>query len=194
MSAAPFSGEVPCGRCSRPLPPGSEGATLCFCGASQRVLRFHPFRRPAAPAAAVFEAAQTPCAYHLGNAASAACSRCGSFVCALCATPVAGTTWCPPCFERQRRNGQLEGVRGHVPTPHLLALGLGLAALVLPWLSFAFAPLGFWQTWRALRTRDELELRDNFVRTRALVGAACGLLGLSLLGLIVWAAWSASRA
>ncbi len=186
MSAQAYTGPVPCGACARPLPPACEGDTRCVCGASQIVLRFRPFRRAAQPAAAVFEGAQTPCAYHAGNAATSSCGRCGSFVCALCLTPVAGLSLCPPCFERRRRSGGIEGVGAHLPTPHQLALACGLACLLLPWLAPALAPLAFWQAWRTRRLRAELELRDRFVRARALLGALCALLGLGLLGLMAW--------
>ena len=118
------------------------------------------------------------------SANCAACSRCGSFVCALCATPAAGATWCPPCFERQRR--QLPGLRTHVPTPHRTALGLGLASLLLPWLAPFLAQFALWQAARAWRTRDELELRERFVRLRAGVGAFSALASLAL---IAWIAW-----
>lgn len=149
-------------------------------------MRFRPFRRATQPAAAVFEGAQTPCAYHAGNAATSACGRCGSFVCALCATAVAGHSLCPPCFERQRRSGQIEGVGAHLPTPHLLAFTCGLACLLLPWLAPALAPLTFWQALRARRLRADLELRDRFVGARALAGVLCALLGLGVLGLMAW--------
>jgi hypothetical protein len=184
-----YAGDVPCGRCSRPLPsegPPPEATARCSCGTEQRVLRFRPFRAPAAaPAPAGLEADGTPCAYHAGNAASASCSRCGSFVCALCATPVAGATWCPACFERQRH--QEQGLRARLPTPHHAALALGLLSLLMVALAPLTAPLALWQAWRAWSTRAELEERDRGVVLRAVAGAVLALAGLGLLGYATYA-------
>jgi hypothetical protein len=183
-----YSGDVPCGSCARPLV-ASEAAVeelRCTCGTRQQVLRFRPFRETARAASAPvgLEAAGTPCAYHAGNAASSACSRCGSFVCSLCATPAAGATWCPPCFERQRR--QLPGLRTYVPTPHRVALALGLVSLLLPWIAPLTAPLALWQASRAWRTRDELEQRERFVTLRTVVGTLSACASLALCAYLGW--------
>jgi hypothetical protein len=41
---------------------------------------------------------EATCFDHPGKRAVAACSRCGRFVCQLCAVEFKGAVWCPTCF------------------------------------------------------------------------------------------------
>jgi hypothetical protein len=103
-----FAGAVPCAACGLPLPEALGGQARCVCGTEQQVLRFAPHRPQApAPVAELLEVAgrDVPCAYHARNAASVECSRCGSFICGLCALRVARQVLCPPCFERRWPSG-----------------------------------------------------------------------------------------
>jgi len=95
---------IPCNRCNRPLPKwelAGQHAALCpECGASS-VVRVFPalFYAPSGPVAAEAAAeGESTCFDHPAKRAVAACSRCGRFVCQLCAVEFKGTVWCPSCF------------------------------------------------------------------------------------------------
>ena len=70
------------------------------------------------------------CANHQGNAAIAVCSRCGDFICGLCAIAVNGRIWCPRCFEYRLTKGDLAP-----PSPAAnmarVALYMAIAGLLL---------------------------------------------------------------
>ncbi len=183
-----FAGAVPCAACGLPLPEALSGAARCVCGTTQQVLRFAPFR-PAAPAAVaeLLEAAgrDVPCAYHARNAASLECSRCGSFICSLCALRVARQVLCPPCFERLRGAGDLPALRNVYPRPHAQALALALLSILLVPVSPVLAPLALWLGGRALGRRQQLAEREDHVVATAVSALLVALLSLGLAAVLV---------
>lgn len=185
MSAV-YAGPVPCGRCSVALDQQLGERARCVCGADVRVFRFAPFREResgAPPALLGLVGADTPCAYHAGNAASEACRRCGSFICGLCALRVATGSYCPPCFERLRGAGELTVLSARQARPHAQALALGLLANLLPFMGVLLAPVVFWLAVRALRRRAELGERERHVVLKAVVALLLGV--LSLVGVVL---------
>jgi hypothetical protein len=151
------------------------------CGVSSRVFLFHPFRSAGSRHGAAPVAAGTPCAYHAGNAATASCARCGSFLCNLCATPVGGQTYCTACFERLHTSGGLEALKNRFPRPHAVALAASLGTVLLPILGLVLAPVVVWQGVLALKKRREIAVRES-----GLV-AYLVLAGLFTLGGLAWA-------
>jgi hypothetical protein len=153
---------IPCPSCGAHLPEEVAPAVWCGCGTEVRVARFRPTRRAASlPRPAAVEAG-TPCAYHSGNAAAATCTRCGSFLCELCATPLETATYCTACFERLNAEGRLEALSNHLPRPHALALGAAFLALI-PVFGLVFVPLSIWQGVKAVRRYDQLSERERAV-------------------------------
>ena len=194
MSA--FAGAVPCAACGLPLPQTLSGAARCVCGTGQQVLRFAPYRPPApAPVAELLEVAgrDVPCAYHARNAASGECSRCGSFICGLCALRVARQVLCPPCFERLRGAGDLPALRNVYPRPHAQALGLALLSILVVPVSPVLAPLAFWLGLRALGRRQQLSEREDHAVATAVAALLLALVSLGLLLALVALAVGRSR-
>lgn len=183
-----FAGAVPCAACGLPLPESRSGQARCVCGTEQQVLRFAPCR-PAAPApvAELLEVAgrDVPCAYHARNAAGGECSRCGSFICGLCALRVGGQVLCPPCFERLRGSGDLPTLRSLHPRPHAQAQGLALLSILALPMSPVLAPLAFWLALRALGQRAQLSEREEHVAATAVSALLVALLSLGLLLAVV---------
>ena len=183
MSVETIAGVVvPCGACGRPLRPAA-GAGRCVCGVSSRVFLFHPVRSPGGGHGTAPVAAGTPCAYHAGNAASASCERCGSFLCSLCATPVGGRTYCTACFERLHSSGGLEALKNRFPRPHALALAASLGAL-MPFVGLLFVPLVLWQGALAVRKRREIAVRESGLDAYLVVAALLTMGGLGLTAIV----------
>ncbi len=183
-----YTGPVPCASCGLPLPESRAGQARCVCGTEQQVLRFATDRVAAPPPVTeLLEVAgrDIPCAYHARNAASGECSRCGSFICGLCALTVARRTLCPPCFERLRGAGQLPAARTVHPRPHAQALALALVSIPALPMSPVLAPLAIWLALRALGQREQLSERESGVEVKAVTALLVALLGLGLLAVLV---------
>ncbi len=183
-----FAGPVPCAACGLPLPETRSGQARCVCGTEQQVLRFAPCRVAAAPPVTeLLDVAgrDVPCAYHARNAASGECSRCGSFICGLCALTVARRTLCPPCFERLRGAGDLPATRSLHPRPHAQALALALVSIPALPMSPVLAPLAIWLAVRALGQRRQLSEREPGVEAKAVTAVLVALLALGLLAALI---------
>jgi hypothetical protein len=150
---------VPCGSCGRPLAGEEDGVVRCPCGTVQQVWRFQPSRMSEVLPAPCIDGADLACAYHGGNRAEVPCVRCGSFLCALCATPVGGLTRCPGCFDRLRAADELPELRARVERPHLGAALVSVFAL-LPFALVVAGPIAAWLAWRAVRARGALRVRE----------------------------------
>ncbi|MCX6621466.1 MAG: hypothetical protein NTY38_10365 [Acidobacteria bacterium] len=97
------------------------------------------------PAAAEGEAA---CFDHPSKRAAAACSQCGRFLCALCATDFHGEPWCPSCLDaglRKKKVVELEGSRVLFDSIALMAATL---PMLLIWTSVLGAPAALFVTFR----------------------------------------------
>jgi hypothetical protein len=126
--------------------------------------------------------ADTPCAYHAGNQATVTCARCGSFLCTLCSTTLAAAVYCPRCFETMRAIGALPVLKNRFPRPHTIALGLGVLALIIPFLGALLVPVILWKCVQAVRDRESLSERETRVVPYAILAA---LLALSSVGMLV---------
>ena len=185
MPAAPFAGPVPCAHCRRTLLPAGEDrpSVRCACGRTSRVFRFRPFRQAAVAAAA--PSAGAPCAFHAGNQAASACTRCGSFLCELCVTPVQGKVYCTACFGRLKDAG-MTGLGNRFPRPHATALTLTIACLLFcGWAIPIALPLAVWQWIKAFRTREAILEREGSVYPALIAAPILGLVSLALIGFIL---------
>ena len=155
--AESYHGTVPCGACGARLREESEGgAALCWkCRKDNRVLRFRPFRQFQAPKP-VNEDSGAPCAYHTGNQAVVSCARCGSFICQLCVTLIAGQDHCPPCFERMHASGGHQNFKSQFSRPHLNGFLIAFLGAGIPFFGLIAIGLALWQSIVAVRQRREL--------------------------------------
>lgn len=81
---------------------------------------------------ALSAAGEASCFYHPQKIAATLCNACGRFLCTLCETELAGRCLCPPCFDKGRRNEEIE----QLVTRRTLYDGLALSLAVLPMLFF----------------------------------------------------------
>jgi hypothetical protein len=175
-----YGGGVPCPVCRRPLAVASGASARCPCGREVQVWRFRPFRASRAPVT-FLDGASAPCAYHAGNRAESACARCGSFLCGLCVTTVRRQTLCVSCFERMRAAGEDVTLKNRIPRPHVVALSLGVASMLLPVFAVFLVPLVAWQGRKALQDRARLSEREGGVVLLTVLGLAAGVASLALL-------------
>ena len=116
--------ETACPKCRRPVP--GEGDLVCGgCATELFVLRFAPV-----VAAADAALAGARCAQHPGKPASAACGRCGSFLCGVCVTRTGEEVLCPACFELLHEREELDTTRARRMRWDHLALTLTVASFV----------------------------------------------------------------
>jgi hypothetical protein len=87
-----LSGRQACPRCGRPF---------------EAVVFAPPARTRLVPAVPAGEDAASACPVHRGNAAIAACGRCGVFLCGLCRIEADAQVLCPACFGRLSAGGEL---------------------------------------------------------------------------------------
>lgn len=95
------------------------------------------------------------CGNHPRNVAERACSRCGMFICALCAIDTDETVLCPGCYDRLSEEGALASTR--LKFRDYTGLSITTAAAgVFFWFLMAFAvtgPLSILYAIRALKQR-----------------------------------------
>jgi hypothetical protein len=119
--------------------------------------------------------ADTPCAYHGGNQAVVTCARCGSFPCTLRSTTLAAAVYCPRCFETMRASGALAVLKNRFPRPHTVAVGLGVLALIVPFLGALLVPVILWKCLQAVRDLESLSERETRVVPYVIVAALLAL-------------------
>ena len=186
---APYAGPVSCAGCGSPFPEGAFGVLRCRCGLESLVFRFRPFRK-GTPNTSDAVTAGAPCAYHVGNPAASACSRCGSFLCTLCETALEGKTYCTACFERLRDSGAMTTLKNQFPRPHTAALACACLSLFCFFSAPVSLPLAAWQGWKAWKVRTEIREREGRVLP-SLVGAL--LIGLLSIGTGLFILFSMGR-
>lgn len=133
---------IDCPRCSNPVeaPPLEVAKLMCgICGAAALGLAGAVAAKAGAdmPEAAIGGAAS--CFFHSGNAAFAACTNCGRFVCRLCDFEIEGRRLCPNCLEVARRMAALASLRDRdqLPDSRALAFSVGWILFYPVWLAAA---------------------------------------------------------
>ncbi|PTY08247.1 hypothetical protein DB347_01290 [Opitutaceae bacterium EW11] len=103
-----------------------------FCLTDFEAIRFPALSRtkPAARPQAVVLAEDSTCFFHHQNQAEKVCDGCGRFLCAVCAVPSSGGTYCPACLSKQNE-------RSAVAIPSRILYDSAA-------LSLAFLPLLLW--------------------------------------------------
>lgn len=98
-----------CPFCDGVLNITSDGLKRCgYCGAEAEYFMFTPRRKKVIASEAVSQTGdgvEANCYLHERNKAKSSCARCGSFICAICVTPVEGAEYCPKCFEIAHAQG-----------------------------------------------------------------------------------------
>lgn len=155
MPGSPDAGNVTtdrlrCPRCEAVQVPAADGEQTCStCRRQAVVLLFDPVRDDYTPAGATGR-----CARHPNKDAVAGCSRCGSFVCDVCATRTGEELYCTACFETLHERQHLSTTRASRMRWDDLTLGLGLLGL-LPCVNCAGIPaslvIGSWTLFRHSR-------------------------------------------
>ncbi|MHC4661153.1 MAG: hypothetical protein ACYS8W_05640 [Planctomycetota bacterium] len=96
-----------CPHCRNRIEVFESGSVFCpwsYCRQPFTVHLFSPTRvhTIAAETFVEIEGEGTSCYFHESNKAVAVCSRCGSFICALCRVEIGETTICTKCFDYKK--------------------------------------------------------------------------------------------
>lgn len=97
------------------------------------------------------------CGNHARNVATESCSRCGMFICNVCAIASDGTTFCPTCYERLSAEGALESTRTSFRDASGLALTFAVGGIMLWFLAPIFGLAAVVYGVRAVRQNRELQ-------------------------------------
>lgn len=174
-SASPAAaGSLRCPRCAPGRVPATDGEQKCmWCRRSATVFLFDPV-----PDAFTAAGAAGRCARHPNKDAVAGCSRCGSFVCDVCATRTGEELYCTACFETLHERQHLSTTRVSRMRWDDLTLGCGLLSLAICPLACVGTPvtlaLGGW-------TLSRIAREPWLSRPRTITGMV-----LSLPGLATW--------
>ncbi len=136
-----------------------EGELVCRrCDRSFEVVSFSPMERmiEVLRQEQVGPSRSTPCANHERNIATAACERCGHFICGLCKIESDGKVLCSNCFGRMAEDGGLDSaitsVRNYTGSSALCVLGS-----FLTWPAGVFlGPLAVFFGIKALKQKKKL--------------------------------------
>ncbi len=134
-AAAGEPARIQCPRCGGSID-ADEGAALCSLqGHEITLLRFQPVVDLVPEVAAAGR-----CARHPNKDATAACGRCGSYVCEVCVTRTGEQLLCPACFDLLHGRGELDTTRTTRFRWDDLALWLGVLSLIPCGLSLVTVP------------------------------------------------------
>jgi hypothetical protein len=114
-----------------------------FCGSETLAMVFPAmFSPPAIPSSAEMraEAGDATCFYHASKRATAPCSQCGRFLCALCAVEFSGAVWCPECFEAGRTRKRVINLENQRTLHDSIALAVSTWPVLLFYPSLITAP------------------------------------------------------
>ena len=160
-SALPSYGTLACPRCNKKLLQRIvRGDIRCVeCETTFELELFDPPQRRAVTQLRLEEIAEARpvCGNHARNVASESCSRCGMFICSVCAISSDGTTFCPACYERLSAEGALESTRTRFRDASGLALALAIGGVMLWFLAPLFGLGAVVYGIRAIRQSRELQ-------------------------------------
>jgi hypothetical protein len=179
---------IGCPQCGWELPPrmfeSTDFAPCQICGAELSLL---PFRAAFAPKQELRSAdmarseEEAPCFYHESKKAAQSCSRCGRFLCSLCAAEFGSEVLCPDCLVAAARSGQ----DARLETERTLYDSIAFALAVVPAFTVSFTIFGAPAAiYTALRFRKR---PTSLVRRRRWRIWAALLIGLAEVGFWVFA-------
>jgi hypothetical protein len=177
MTISPAHGTLVCPRCNRQLtPPLQRGENLCGrCETTFELELFDPPQPRAVTQLRLEESADARpvCGNHARNVATESCSRCGMFICSVCAIHSDGTTFCPACYERLSAEGALESTRTRFRDASGLASTLAVGGIVIWFLAPIFGLGAVIYGIRAIRQSRELQ-----------TGSGCSIAFAIIVGLL----------
>jgi hypothetical protein len=175
-----------CLKCWSLLPAhaAGEGTSICAsCGSAWSIDAFPAlFDRPAPLQKEELELAEgeASCFHHASKRAATSCSRCGRFLCALCALELGGETWCATCLSTGATEKRVHSLETRRILWDSVALGIAIIPLVtligLYFLIFTapaaiFVALRYWNRPGSVLPRT----KGRFVLTIAIASAELGL-------------------
>jgi hypothetical protein len=159
--------------------PASSGTTYCEgCGAEVRFTLFPALfraRGPVSAGQAISREDESPCYFHEGKLAAAACDSCGRFLCDLCRVEWGSRTLCPACINAAEKNSEL--LTRSRTLYDSIALAIAGFSFLLFTLSLLTAPIAIVFGVVALRKPGSL-VRRNKLRAWIAIALAVVLIGL----------------
>lgn len=170
---APDYGTLVCPRCNRALnPPLARGEARCAgCGTTFELELFAPPRRAFTRQLRIEETtgARPVCGNHARNVATESCSRCGMFICDVCAITADGAIFCPACYERLSAEGALEATKTKFRDVSGIALTLAVGGIFVWFLMPLFGLGAVVYGIRAIRQNRQLQTGSGCAITFAIV-------------------------
>jgi uncharacterized paraquat-inducible protein A len=173
------------------------GETECpYCRGVFEATAFDAPQRAAVPQVQLAGAgpeADAACAMHARNAAVTSCQRCGLYICALCDMNIGTGSFCPPCFERVRTEGELQRAARRYRDYASMARTAVIVGLLFSFvfLGLPFGALGIYYGLKGLKQRRA----EGKPRTGVMVAIVLGVLeclgGIATIGAVLYGIWNA---
>ncbi len=135
----------------------------------------------------------TPCGNHPGNAATANCARCGTFICKLCEIESSNGIYCPGCYERLSADAASEAAVGKFKDYGSMAGGAAAAGCLIYFTCVLLGPLAIYYGFKGLKQKKEMQEIDGIwsIRVAMGVGLIETLVGFGAIIALVWAVGNA---
>jgi uncharacterized paraquat-inducible protein A len=150
-----------CPHCDHPIDANQMAGGDVECRLCERTFRLVTFSPPERRGARAEQAGLTPdakavCGNHPRNVAAHGCTRCGMFICNLCAIEADGMTLCPRCYERLTAEGELSSTRMKFRDMGGLASTAAVAGILMWFFCVIAGPMAIGYGIKALRQRKEV--------------------------------------
>lgn len=128
-----------------------------------------------------------PCTQHARNQAEVSCSRCGTFMCALCRIDADGKPYCPPCYERLTQEGSVAGGAMRLKNYAGYAAACFVGSYMMMFVSPITGSLGIYFAVRGIKEKKVRKEKDGVVRLYflAVMNALTLLGGIGFLALLL---------
>jgi hypothetical protein len=168
------------------------GVTCPSCASRLEAFLFPALFRPAESgmtAAALVDTSEASCFYHPQKQAARVCDGCGRLICSLCSIDMGSEHLCPACVSAGRKKEKFTGLESGRTRYDNVALGLGIASLVMSIFALILSPATVYIVIRHWKSPGGLEGRGH---VRMIIGLVIAIFAFvfwgSTFGLGIWGA------
>jgi hypothetical protein len=123
---------------------------------------------------------EASCFYHTAKKATAACSSCGRFLCALCDVEFNDRHLCPACLEKGKTQRKIKNLENHRVCYDTVALLIALISSLFIWPTILSAPIVLFMVIRYWNAPGSI-----IPRSKIRFVLAFGIAGLQIVGWIL---------